>query len=425
MEMKKESDFRTDEKGESYKEDNLDAPIRLMDKMGKGKELYDRLVAYKKNIIAVLNDDNLSPDLKAKLKDDIIKLENAIPINVSVPKGREGQTYSNDAKGWTTNYFHMTPTIAALTILSKFQNDVKNAESQVVDFCHSQIGQVKLVYDKFQAIATANTSYAMPDEDIEITAGVGAFSASAKPTISIGGQVMSLNADGTAVYKTKATGSGSKTVAVRIEYTKPDGTKDVVNKEIKYTVGMPSGVAVSPNKMNVLYIGVENPLTITAGVGSEKVNATFANGEIRKVGGSQWVVIPKSPGEYNLNVIIDGNTTPMKFRVKRLPDPVAIVGGKRGGNISAAEFKAQGGMIAKLMDSDFDAPFKVLSYSVGAIGGKYSTVQSGSNTGNRWAGTAGSIIDNATPGTTIFFDNIKVQGPDGPRDIPQISFNLK
>ncbi len=83
----------------------------------------------------------------------------------------------------------MTPSIAALTILSKFQNDVKNSEAQIVDFFHSKIGEVKLVYNKFQAIATSNTTYAMPGDPVEITAGVGAFSDAAKPKISINGQL--------------------------------------------------------------------------------------------------------------------------------------------------------------------------------------------------------------------------------------------
>ena len=123
--------------------------------------------------------------------------------------------------------------------------------------------------------------------------------------------------------------------------------------------------------MNVLYIGVENPLTITAGVGSEKISASFSGGEIKRAGGSQWIAIPKTQGEHNVNVIIEGKSTPVKFRVKRLPDPGAFVGPKRGGSMPAADFKVQGGLIARLIDSDFEAPFRVVSYTVGALGGKY------------------------------------------------------
>jgi hypothetical protein len=84
-----------------------------------------------------------------------------------------------------------------------------------------------------------------------------------------------------------------------------------------------------------------------------------------------------------------------------------------------------GGVIAKL-ESDFEFPFKVLSYTVGAIGGKIPIYQQQQNVGNRWNGTAQALIESAGPGTAVFFDNIKVQGPDGiVRDLPQMSFNLR
>lgn len=426
LDLKKESKLKVKDGIETFSEDNLDAATRLMDKNGKGKELYDKLTAFRKQVIGVLKPEEFAsnPTFQAELKKDIDAFQKTIPIDMGVPKGQSGKEYSNDAKGWTTNYFHMTPTVAALTILSKFQNDVKNSESQLVDYCHEQIGSVKLVYNKFQAIATANTSYAMPGDEIQITAGVGAFSDAAKPKITIGGQVMPITADGTALWKTTANGAGNKVVDVVIEFNKPDGTPEVVRKKVTYEVAMPAGVAVSPNKMNVLYIGVENPLTITAGVGSEKIGATFSGGDIKRAGGSQWIAIPKTPGEHNINVIIEGKATPVKFRVKRLPDPFAYVGPKRGGSMPAADFKAMGGVIAKL-ESDFEAPFRVISYTVGALGGKYPTYQIANNEGNRWNGNAANLINGATPGTAIFFDNIKVMGPDGPRDLPMMSFNLK
>src|SRR6266700_5544605 len=301
----------------------------------------------------------------------------------------------------------MTPTIAVLTILSKFQNDVKNSETQLVDYCHDQVGHVVNVFNKFQAIAQSNTTYAMPGDPIEITAGVGAFNDAAKPKIFVDGNSIPLGPDGTALYKTTASGVGERNVNVKIEYATPDGSIATVNKIVKYTVGQPAGVSVSPTKMLVLYIGVENPLTITAGVGSEKISASFTGGgDIHRVQGASWVVNPKNPGAQNVNVIIAGKSTPVAFRVKYLPEPAAFVGPKRGGSMPSADFKAMGGVIAKLVDCEFEAPFRVVSYDVGAIGGRYPVYQIAKNEGNRWNGNAAKIINDATPGTSIFFDNI-------------------
>lgn len=427
--LKEESGLEVKEGVDHFKEDDLDAATRLMDKQGEGKKLYDKLGAYKQQMLAILNPAEFpnDPIMKAsvqKARDDFNK---SLPINLDVPKSQSGNTLSNDAKGWTTNYFHMTPSIAGLTILSKFQNDVKNSESQMVDYFHDQIGAVKVVFDQFQAIAQSNSSYAMPGDQIEITAGVGAFSAAAKPRITIGGQVMPLTPEGTALYKVTAGGAGTKVIPVRIEYTKPDGSTAVVNKEVKYEVGMPSGASVFLEKMNVMYVGVDNPITISGGsVGAEKVQVRFPGGTISRASGDHYIAKPSQTGMSQIEVIADGKSFKFPMRLKSLPPPNGFVGQSKGGRISAAAFKAQGGMIARLEDSEFEAPYRVISYVLAANGGSVTTYQQAPNEGNRWNGAAKAIVDRAGPGTTIFFDQIRVIGPDGkPKEITPMVFQLQ
>ncbi len=428
-EMKKRSKLEIKDGVEHYAEDNLDAPTAMMDKESKGKELYDKLVAYRKNVIGVLKPEEFAdnPKFQADLKKEIEAFNKNLPINVNVPKSQSGKEYSNDAKGWTTNYFHMTPTVAAMTILSKFQNDVKSSEAQMVDYLHSQIGTVKIVYDQFQAIAQANTSYAMPGDAIEITAGVGAFSAAAQPKIFINGAAQTLNPDGTAKWKTTAGGAGDHAVDVRIEYAKPDGSVATVNKKVNYTVGLPSGASVFLEKMNVLYVGVDNPLTVSGGsVGREKVKVSFSGGvPVTNKGGDSYSIKPTAPGQAKVIVSADGKPYEFPMRVKFLPPPTAFVGAKKSGTISSAELKAIGAVIAKL-DSDFEAPYKVVSYKVGAVGGPIQIYAEAVNNGNRWSGPAESLISRSGPGTRLFFDAIQVVGPDGrQQEIPSMVFQLK
>ncbi|THU41450.1 gliding motility protein GldM [Niastella caeni] len=408
--------------------DNLDAATRLMDTKGKGKELYAKLGEFKKQVVGVLKVEDFAdnPTFQNQLKKDIETFNHSIPVDLNVPQSKTGKSYSNDATGWTTSYFHMTPAIAALTILSKFQNDVKNAEAQIVDYCHNQIGSVKLVYDEFEAIAQANTSYAMPGDKIEITAGVGAFSAAAKPDISIAGSPIALTG-GKAIYKTTASGTGEHSIAVKIRYTKPDGTVAEKNEIVKYTVGVPSGASVFLEKMNVLYIGVDNPLTISGGsVGAEKTKVSFADGSISRAGGDRYIAKPSKPGMGKIVVNANGKNFEFPMRLKYLPPPAAFVGAKKGGSISSAELKAIGAVIAKLEESDFEAPFKVLSYRVGAVGGPIQLYQEYTNEGNRWSGQAASLISRVGPGSRVFFDAIQVIGPDGrKREIPGMNFTLK
>ena len=428
--LKEKSGLHMEDGKEEFKEDDLDAPTRLFTEEGEGVKLYDKMTAFKKQVLDVLNPNDFAdnPLLMADIKKTRENFEKSLPVNLAVdPEKIKGNTTGDEKKDWAFVNFHMTPTIAAITILSKLENDAKNSEAQMVDYLHSQIGKVKLVFDKFQPIAQSNTSYAMPNDPIEITAGVGAFSEAAKPKIYVDGALQALTADGTALYKTNASGTGEHSVNVKIEYAKPDGKIETVTKVVKYTVGVPSGASVFLEKMNVLYVGVANPLTISAGsAGAEKMHPAFSNGSIEHVGGDKYVIKPTTLGPATINIVVNGKNTAFSMRCKRLPDPTPTVGGNKGGRISAASFKAQGGVIAKLMDSEFDAAFQVVSYTVGANGGNFGVYRTASNEGARWTGNAASIITQAGPGTSVFFDNVRVKGPDGVvRDLGTVAFQLQ
>jgi hypothetical protein len=77
--------------------------------------------------------------------------------------------------------------VAALTMLSKFQNDVKSSENRVVEFCHKQVGQVEFVFDTYAPIVGSSANYLMDGQELEITAGLGAFNSQKIPTVSING----------------------------------------------------------------------------------------------------------------------------------------------------------------------------------------------------------------------------------------------
>ncbi|MBK9484074.1 MAG: hypothetical protein IPO01_02280 [Chitinophagaceae bacterium] len=94
------------------KEDNLDASTSFFETGGKGDELKAKLEDYKKKMLAI---DSSFP----------ARFSTNFPVNTDPVPSKEGGT-----KNFTTGYFHMTPTVAALTMLSKFQNNVKNAENR-------------------------------------------------------------------------------------------------------------------------------------------------------------------------------------------------------------------------------------------------------------------------------------------------------
>ncbi|MDR3717053.1 MAG: gliding motility protein GldM [Puia sp.] len=411
-----------------FTEGDLDAPTRIMDVEGKGKILYGKLTKYKDDLLNLL-DPSQYPDqpenVKAELKAQKEIFAKTLPLDLKAPKSEAGNTSTGDAgKDWTISYFHMTPSIAAMTILSKFQSDIKNSESQVIDYLHKRIGEVKIVFDRFEPLVGTNATYLMPGDELEVTAGIGAFSAAAKPTVYINGAKQELGPDGTADFKTKVSATGQ--YDVKIEYAKPDGSIGTIDKIVKYTVGQPSGASVFLKKMNVLYIGEENPMTISGGsVGAEKVSVSMSQGTIEKAGGDEYIAKPTTPGTADIIVNSAGKIAKFGMRVKYLPNPTAFVGAKSGGSMGSSEFKANGGVLARLENSDFESPFKVLSFKVGAVGGSIASYQQANNDGARFSGNAATLISKCSPGTTVFIDEIHVVGRDGRnRELSPLVFKL-
>lgn len=426
QELKQESGLKMKDGVEEFKEDDLESSTRMFDENGKGEELRQKLQDYKTKLLNILDPSKFSdPVIKKEVAAQKAEFEKTLPLDLSVPESQAGNLNNT----WSSSYFHMTPTIASLTILSKFQNDVKNSEAQIVDYCLSKVGSVKVILDEFQPLVGTNATYLMPGQELEITAGVGAYSNAAKPVISIGGSSMPISSEGTAVYKTQVSGAGERSVAVNIRYTKPDGSTGTLEKVVKYTVGVPSGASVFLTKMNVLYAGVDNPMIISAGsAGMEKMQVSISSGDaVRSAGGGgQYVIKPSKQGQATINVSVNGKTTPFPMRIKRLPDPTASVGGSKGGAMPAATFKAQGGVAARLLDADFDVEYSVLGYTVGASGGPLGMYRQAPNEGPRWSGAAATLVSQTGPGSVVLFDQIRVKGPDGTiRELPPIGYQLK
>ena len=414
-ELKKEAGLKMVEGKEDFKEDDLDAATRLFvsappSGKGKGKELFDKMKNFKEQLLAI------DPEMAAAI---------GANLPLSLPEAKT----EKDKEEWAYTFFHMTPTVAGITILSKFQNDIKNSESQAVEYCHKEIGEVELVYDQFQAIANANASYIMPGEEIIINAGVGAFNSASQPRVSVDGATATATADGSFEYKFRPTGSGSKNVT--ISFVKPDGTTASVTKEIKYTVGVPSGLVVSTDKTRVFYQGLENPLSVTGGSGDEKVNVSVEGAGIsyRKAGPGQYIVTASALGTATVNATDGKNTQKIIIPVKRVPNPLATVGGKSGGPIAANAFRVQRGVAAELKDFVFEGvKYEVVSFTLICTGRGFEESGFGiaEVAGAYFNAEAKALLAKCQPGSTVVIDEIKVTGPGGTRLLDQnISFTLQ
>ncbi len=394
----------------SFKEDNLDVVTRLMVKDGEGNKLKAMLEQYSKDIKA------LDPELDSAFTTPFVDVAN--------PPGRDGKT-----KAWDVAYFHMVPTVAGLTILSKFQNDIKTAENKVVAECHKKVGEVKVVFDAYAAIVGQNSTYLMPGQNIEIKAGVGAFSKAARPSVSIGNQSVPLTDSGFARLSLPAGANGPHIIPVTIAYDNQiTGKKETVRYDVQYTVGS-ANTSIGLPEMNVLYVGWPNQVSIAAsGAGDDRVTATIQCGTITKKGGGMYVANVTGQSDNCLvNVMVDGKVVgSQSFRVRNIPDPVATVGGVMSNeNMPAGQFRAQSGVGAFIKDFPLKLQYTVTSFTLTADD-ENGDIQEAPCQGNTWSPKALSIIKGLTAGRTVTIDNIRATGPDGKnRKIPGLVYYIK
>lgn len=384
---------------QKFKEDNMDIATRIMVEKGEGKKLLAELTKYKQAVLAI------DPSIDSAFKD-------VLPISLDKPV-----TSNKAGKTWEGAYFHMVPTVAALTILSKFQNDIKTSENSVVQFCHNKVGEVVVRFDTYAAIVGQNSNYLMPGQELEITAGVGAFSKAATPTITIGGQNYPVGPEGTAMAKLAGGGIGSRSVPVKITYTDQDGKLQTIEKNIEYTVGQ-ANASIALDKMNVLYVGVDNPISVAAsGGGDDKVSFSIAggNGTYTKTGPGKYNVrVGAVTDDCKITVSVDGRVAGIsQFRVRTIPEAQAYVGGQPSGSqVSAGAFKAQAGVGAGIKNFPFELNYEVVSYTF-TCDTDDDIVSIPANGASFTGAVKNAINQHVKAGRMVTIEGIKVKGPDG------------
>jgi len=368
--------------------------------------------------------DKNADKLRAKIDETREKLMALLPekdragANFSLnaidpPSGKEGK------KTWQQAYFgDGIPLGATLTTLAKIQADNKNAENEVVKKILGEVDQAVVNLDKFSAVAVAPSSYVIAGTPYTAEVFLTASDSKSSPDIAVNGNRLAVS-EGKGKYTVGTGSEGVFTWVGTIRVKQTDGSiKEYKTAPQTYQVARPSAV-VSPDKMNVLYIGVPNPLSISApGIPKEKLRVSISGGG--SIGGSagKYVANVTSIGEATVSV--SGELSPGKtqvlgstlFRVKRIPDPKPMFAGKSGGKTSAANIRAQERLFAKLENFEFDAKFNVTRFTLYIIRPRQDAVIMSTSSGDLSAQMR-AAMNTVTPGTTVVFQDIIAVGPDG------------
>jgi hypothetical protein len=187
---------------------------------------------------------------------------------------------------------------------------------------------------------------------------------------------------------------------------------------------------VAADKMNVLYIGIENPMSIAAeNYSCKDLVVEISQGTITKDEDYSCRHIAKVTTPGKATIIIKNKNGKIleeaEFRVKRVPDPIAMVAGMNGGVIGKSKFKVQMGIVAVLLNFDIDIRYKIISYDVISFNTRKNTFFFETNLGALFNERVKEKIMNVETDDIFLFDKIKVAGPDGiTRELSPITFRI-
>jgi gliding motility-associated protein GldM len=333
---------------------------------------------------------------------------------------------------WENNLFYHNPIAAVLSSMAKIKNDVKNAESDVVSVLLKSVDAGDFKFDAIEAKVVAPTSYVTAGEEYTADIFVSAHSSTQNPEVIVGGSQKIPVEGGVGKYTVRTSSEGLQEYKGVINVKAPDGTVKPYPFSGSYMVARPS-MAISPTKMNVFYIGVENPVDISvAGAAPTDVVATVSGGggKIINKGQGHYIVSVSSGNECTVNVAIKSKTGAtksmggMKFRVKKVPSPQASFAGVVGdGKVSKGELLSAGGVIPKLEDFVFDLKFPVVSWNMSVyINGSYAdyTAQ-----GPGATAAMKDVLSKVKTGQKVLIEDVKVQCPDGVRKITGCVLKIK
>jgi len=408
--LKKESGQK-EPKG-PFKEDDLEAATRMFlnGKAGqtKGDQLFAELGNFKEELIKV------DPSLKSVV--------DKLPDIAAVPEGHDPKDAAykamSPAQKWANVYFHMTPTVAAVAILSKFQNDIRNSEAQLIDYCFGNITKVPLPPPSLSAFASTNSSMLMTGDELVITAGLSAFQNETKPSVSIDGAGIPL-VNGEYIYKTSASTPGDYTKRVSISYKDPaTGLTKTTTKDVTYKVGVPAGLAVSTDATRVFYIGAPggNQLSVsgaTGGAGAIKINVVSGAATVNQAGPGSYKVLTTAEGPVTLSVTDGKITSKVTIPSKKLPPPskVELTGTTGfskpfGGVVGAAEFKLQNKLLVSLPGFILEGvEYTVSSFKMSFSGKNFPEPQTITMSGGSLK-AAEALIARCTSGSSVIISDI-------------------
>ena len=371
----------------------------------KGKELCARLDSFRNSALA-----NVS-GFEASVINEYLSTE--IPAT-SISAGRS----------WQSAMFENVPVSAAITILTKMQGDIRNAEGEALNALINKVDEGDLRVNQINAFVIPSSKNVMKGSKYSAQIVLAAIDSTQTPVIYVNGSKL----DGeNGHYEAIASSVGTQSIEGYIEVSHPGGEKEQLPFQTSYLVSEPTAT-VSNTMMNVMYAGIDNPVSISVpGIPNAQMNASMTNGSLSRSGNS-WTAKPSKVGtdavitvsaqSEGRSMVVSNST----FRVRQLPDPMPFIpytddkGNqnkyKGGSGFSKALLLKAGGLGAAIDDGFLNVDFRVISFETvffDSMGNALPEVSDGASFSQRQK----DALRRLSRGKRFYISRVKAVGPDG------------
>jgi gliding motility-associated protein GldM len=366
---------------EFKKDENGNLPFEAMDKgdmvdekwfegdkpSKKGKEFLEKISSF----VSKIKDVGGSSIAEIELK----KIQNRFSTTPVFSKTE------NKKIEWMEYNYKGFPLIATITKLSQLQADIKTTESDIINgmFQSDLVAAASLT--AYQPIVVPEKTAFFQGEAVKGKIILGKFDPNlVAKSVIVNGQSVKATA-GQAEFSFGAGNVGEHEITGSFNF---DENGKVVSLPIKgnyVVVPKPNSATISADKMNVVYRGVTNPMSISfAGISADKVSASAPGLSSNGKPGS-YKMNPGSGVEVAINVTgtlpDDSKVSDKKvFRIKSIPAPTGCIGGEYG-VVKGAKSRLEVSQIsAKMLDFDFEVKLRVTGFSL-KVAGQANVVVSG------------------------------------------------
>lgn len=388
-------------------QDNLEASSKVMVTYGNGAKLERRLAAYRKYIAAYIVDPKKQAAIQKALATEPVLQKGSM---IKVP--------------WVSGMFENMPVVASVTLLSKLQNDLLFAEGEALQTLVASVDAGDVRVNKLDAFVIPNSKLVMRGGKYSADIVLAAVDTTQRPAIFVNGRQLPAN---TRTYEFMAGQTGTFTYSGYLDVTRGDGTTSRYPFQSDYTVIEPTAT-VSATMMNVLYAGINNPISISVpGVAQNAVSATMTNGSLTR-SGDHWNAHPTRVGAecvITVTATLEGRSQTVStstFRVRKLPDPTAYIAYKDSkGNenrykgskpFAKSLLLAANGLDAAIDDDLLNVHYSVVDFET-IVFDSMGNAMPEKSAGSRFSERQKTSFRRLSRGKRFYITRIRAKGPDG------------